>query len=128
MRSCQADKVLHSNPNSDPRTLYIPPSCSKTFSPFETQFWDIKKNHYDTVWLSDNTFPRDLVDHSCALLLAQVLFFQKGKFYEMFENDAMIAHQEFDLKLTERVKMKMCGFPEGQYELWAAKARSLSFF
>jgi DNA mismatch repair protein MSH6 len=36
-----------------------------------------------------------------------VLFFQKGKFFELYEEDAQIGHQEFDLKLTERVRMKM---------------------
>lgn len=31
------------------------------------------------------------------------LLFQKGKFYELYEDDALIGHQEFDLKLTDRV-------------------------
>lgn len=48
------------------------------------KFWEIKQNHYDTV-----------------------LFFQKGKFLELYEEDARIGHQEFDLKLTQRVKMSM---------------------
>lgn len=72
------------HPEYDPRTVYIPKSAWSQFTPFETQFWEIKQNHYDTV-----------------------LFFQKGKFFELYENDAMIGHQEFDLKLTDRVKMKM---------------------
>jgi DNA mismatch repair protein MSH6 len=72
------------HPEYDPHTIHIPASSRKAFTPFENQFWEIKQNHYDTV-----------------------LFFQKGKFYELYENDAMIGHQEFDLKLTDRVKMKM---------------------
>lgn len=48
------------------------------------QFWEIKQNHYDTV-----------------------LFFQKGKFYELYEDDAATGANEFGLKLTDRVKMKM---------------------
>jgi DNA mismatch repair protein MSH6 len=68
----------------DKRTIYIPKSSWGEFTPFEKQFWEIKQNHYDTV-----------------------LFFQKGKFYELYEDDALIGHQEFDLKLTDRVKMKM---------------------
>jgi DNA mismatch repair protein MSH6 len=72
------------DPDYDKRTIYIPKSAWKTFTPFEEQFWEIKQNHYDTV-----------------------LFFQKGKFYELYEDDALIGHQEFDLKLTDRVKMKM---------------------
>lgn len=48
------------------------------------KFWEIKQYHYDTI-----------------------LFFQKGKFFELYEEDARIGHQEFDLKLTNRVKMSM---------------------
>ena len=40
-----------------------------------------------------------------------VLFFQKGKFFELYEEDARIGHREFDLKLTERVKMCMVSVP-----------------
>ncbi|GMK58904.1 hypothetical protein CspeluHIS016_0603460 [Cutaneotrichosporon spelunceum] len=86
------------DPEYDPRTIYIPKRAWHEFTPFEKQFWEIKQNHYDTV-----------------------LFFQKGKFYELYENDAMIGHQEFDLKLTDRVKMKMVGVPEQTFEFWAAK-------
>ena len=89
-------------PGYDPRTLYVPEKAWKEFTPFErqvrmlynvarercpaddAQFWEIKQNHYDTI-----------------------LFFQKGKFFELYEEDARIGHQEFDLKLTQRVKMSM---------------------
>ena len=36
-----------------------------------------------------------------------MLFFKKGKFYEVYEKDADIGHREFDLKLTDRVNMKV---------------------
>ena len=75
-----------SDPDYDKRTIFVPNDAWKTFTPFEKQFWQIKQNHYDTV-----------------------LFFQKGKFFELYENDATIGHEEFDLKLTERVKMRMVG-------------------
>ncbi|KZV87127.1 hypothetical protein EXIGLDRAFT_210105 [Exidia glandulosa HHB12029] len=86
------------DPDYDPRTIYIPPNAWKQFTPFEKQFWEIKQNQYDTV-----------------------LFFQKGKFFELYENDARIGHQEFDLKLTERVKMCMVGVPEQSFNFWAVK-------
>ncbi|KAL0575514.1 DNA mismatch repair protein msh6 [Marasmius crinis-equi] len=86
------------DPKYDPRTLYVPPKAWKDFTPFEKQFWEIKQNHYDTV-----------------------LFFQKGKFFELYEDDARIGHREFDLKLTERVKMCMVGVPEMSFDFWAAK-------
>lgn len=62
----QADGNRPGEPGYDPRTLYIPKSAWTTFSPFERQFWEIKQNHYDTV-----------------------LFFQKGKFFELYEEDAV---------------------------------------
>ncbi|KAJ7695011.1 muts domain V-domain-containing protein [Mycena olivaceomarginata] len=87
-------------PGYDPRTLYVPPKAWKDFTPFEKQarFWEIKQNHYDTI-----------------------LFFQKGKFLELYEDDARIGHQQFDLKLTQRVKMSMVGVPEMSFNYWAAK-------
>ncbi|KAF5310782.1 hypothetical protein D9619_007990 [Psilocybe cf. subviscida] len=82
-------------PNYDPRTLKIPKEAWASFTPFEKQ---IKQNHYDTI-----------------------LFFQKGKFFELYEDDARIGHQEFDLKLTNRVKMCMVGVPEMSFNMWASK-------
>jgi DNA mismatch repair protein MSH6 len=82
----------------DPRTLYIPTVQWNKFTPFERQFWEIKSEHFDTV-----------------------VFFKKGKFYELYENDADIGTKEFDLKLTDRVNMKMVGIPEATFEYWAAK-------
>ncbi|OSX60854.1 hypothetical protein POSPLADRAFT_1146631 [Postia placenta MAD-698-R-SB12] len=46
---------------------------------------------------------------------------QKGKFLELYEEDARIGHSEFDLKLTQRVKMSMVGVPEMAFNFWAAK-------
>ncbi|TFK46819.1 DNA mismatch repair protein Msh6 [Heliocybe sulcata] len=92
------DGLRPGEPGYDPRTLFIPKSAWKDFSPFEKQFWEIKQNHFDTV-----------------------LFFQKGKFFELYEDDARIGHREFDLKLTQRVKMCMVGVPEMSFDFWAAK-------
>lgn len=68
------------------------------FSPFEKQYWEIKQHHWNSI-----------------------VFFKKGKFYELYENDADIAHREFDLKMTDRVNMRMAGVPESSFEDWAAK-------
>ncbi|KAG2143035.1 DNA mismatch repair protein Msh6 [Suillus clintonianus] len=92
------DGVRPGEPGYDPRTLYIPKKAWTDFTPFETQFWEIKQDHFDTI-----------------------LFFQKGKFLELYEDDARIGHQEFDLKLTHRVKMSMVGVPEMSFNFWAAK-------
>ncbi|OOF97955.1 hypothetical protein ASPCADRAFT_205221 [Aspergillus carbonarius ITEM 5010] len=84
------------HPEYDPRTLYIPPLAWAKFSPFEKQYWEIKQKFWDTV-----------------------VFFKKGKFYELYENDATIGHQLFDLKLTDRVNMRMVGVPEMSLDHWA---------
>ncbi|KAH7907952.1 muts domain V-domain-containing protein [Hygrophoropsis aurantiaca] len=40
---------------------------------------------------------------------------------QLYEEDARIGHTEFDLKLTQRVKMSMVGVPESSFNFWAAK-------
>ncbi|KAJ2689000.1 DNA mismatch repair protein msh6 [Coemansia spiralis] len=82
----------------DKRSLFIPRSAWDEFSAFERQYWEIKGKHWDTV-----------------------VFFKKGKFYELYENDATIGHQEFDLKMTDRVNMRMAGVPESSFDHWVAQ-------
>ena len=91
------DKEKHSrgDPDYDPRTIYIPPLAWNKFSPFEKQYWEIKQNLWDTI-----------------------VFFKKGKFYELYENDATVGHQEFDFKMTDRVNMRMVGVPESSLDHW----------
>ena len=91
-----ADRNKPGSPDFDPRTIYIPPIAWNKFSPFEKQYWEIKKTLWDTI-----------------------VFFKKGKFYELYENDATIGHQLFDLKLTDRVNMRMVGVPEMSLDHWA---------
>ncbi|KAI8657250.1 DNA mismatch repair protein [Fusarium keratoplasticum] len=89
------EKRAPDNPEYDKRTIYIPPAAWKKFSPFETQYWEIKQNLWDTI-----------------------VFFKKGKFYELYENDATVGHQEFDFKMTDRVNMRMVGVPESSLDYW----------
>ena len=91
-----ADRNPPGHPDYDPRTVYIPPLAWERFSPFEKQYWEIKQKFWDTI-----------------------VFFKKGKFYELYENDATIGHQLFDLKLTDRVNMRMVGVPEMSLDHWA---------
>lgn len=91
-----ADRHPPDHPDYDPRTLYIPPMAWNRFSPFEKQYWEIKCKFWDTI-----------------------VFFKKGKFYELYENDATVGHQLFDLKLTDRVNMRMVGVPEASLDHWA---------
>ncbi|KAL8802302.1 MAG: hypothetical protein Q9200_006624, partial [Gallowayella weberi] len=64
------DRNPPGHPDYDPRTLYIPPLAWTNFSAFEKQYWEIKQKFWDTI-----------------------VFFKKGKFYELYENDATIGHQ-----------------------------------
>jgi len=91
-----ADRHPPGHPDYDPRTLYIPPLAWTKFSPFEKQYWEIKQKFFDTI-----------------------VFFKKGKFYELYENDALLGEREFDLKRTVRVNMSMVGVPEASLDGWA---------
>lgn len=91
-----ADKRPPSDPEYDPRTLFVPPTAWANFSAFEQQYWEIKQKFWDAI-----------------------VFFKKGKFYELYEKDAIIGHQLFDLKLTDRVNMCMVGVPEASLDHWA---------
>ena len=91
-----ADKNPPGHPDYDPRTLFIPKASLDKLSAFERQYWDIKSKFMDTI-----------------------VFFKKGKFYELYENDATVGHQVFDLKLTDRVNMRMVGVPESSLDHWA---------
>ncbi|KKY16592.1 putative dna mismatch repair protein [Diplodia seriata] len=93
-----ADRNPPGHPDYDPRTIFIPPMAWKDFSPFEKQYWEIKSKFWDTI-----------------------VFFKKGKFYELYENDATVGHQLFDLKLTDRVNMRMVGVPESSLDMWATQ-------
>lgn len=86
------------DPEYDSRTLYVPSSAWAKFTNFEKQYWEIKSKMWDTV-----------------------VFFKKGKFYELYENDAIIANTKFDLKIAGggRANMKLAGIPEMSFEYWA---------
>jgi len=86
------------HPDYDPSTLYIPAAGLSEMTPFEKQYWEVKKENWDTV-----------------------IFFKKGKFYELYEKDAYLGKELFDLKMTERVNMPMVGVPEGSFQHWASK-------
>jgi DNA mismatch repair protein MutS len=57
-------------------------------TPMMRQFHDIKKDHPD-----------------------KILFFRLGDFYEMFEEDAVVASRILQITLTKRHDIPMCGIP-----------------
>ncbi|ODQ78802.1 hypothetical protein BABINDRAFT_162483 [Babjeviella inositovora NRRL Y-12698] len=93
-----AEKRPVSDPDYDSRTLFVPSSAWAKFTAFEKQYWEIKSVMWDTV-----------------------VFFKKGKFYELYENDAHIASTRFDLKIAGggRANMKLAGVPEMSFDYWA---------
>lgn len=94
-----AEGRLESDPDYDPRTLFIPSSAWSKFTSFEKQYWDIKSKMWDCI-----------------------VFFKKGKFYELYEKDADLAHNLFDLKLAGggRANMRLAGVPEMSFDYWAS--------
>lgn len=101
-----AEKRTPDDPDYDSRTLYVPLSAWSKFTAFEKQYWEIKSKMWDTV-----------------------VFFKKGKFYELYENDAMIANTQFDLKIAGggRANMKLAGIPEMSFDYWAKEFISLGY-
>ncbi|KAL0482522.1 DNA mismatch repair protein MSH6 [Acrasis kona] len=65
---------------------------------YDRQYWRLKKNLFDTIF-----------------------FYKMGAFYALYETDADIGKNDFDLHLTERVNMRMVGVPESSFKHWASK-------
>ncbi|CAI2371577.1 unnamed protein product [Moneuplotes crassus] len=84
-----AEKRVKSDPNYDPSTLHIPKNEWLRFSPSKYQYWEIKCQHYD-----------------------KILLFKIGKFYEMYDEDAIIAVRLLDLHWMKNTKKLHVGFPE----------------
>ncbi len=81
------------DPSYDGRTVLVPQEQFLKMTSFERQFWEVKRRLFDTV-----------------------VFFRKGMFYELFEEDARIMHRELGTAFTLRASMVMCGFPATQFE------------
>ncbi|CBZ26043.1 putative mismatch repair protein MSH8 [Leishmania mexicana MHOM/GT/2001/U1103] len=88
------------DPTAPPSTISIPHKYLDAMANMERQYWDIKSKHYNVV-----------------------VFFKKGKFYELYDYDAVIANREFGLKMvldtSNRGKMRLAGVPEQSYNEWA---------
>lgn len=82
----------------DRTTLFIEEKELSIMTPCEEQFWRIKMEYFDTI-----------------------VFFKKGKFYELFEDDALLSSELFGLKLTKRGSMRMTGIPEMSLDVWTEK-------
>eukprot|EP00899_Mesostigma_viride_P023184 jgi/Mesvir1/404/Mv11296-RA.1 len=86
-----AQKRAPGDEGYDPRTLYVPPAFLKELSPGQRQWWDFKAKYFDHVFL-----------------------FKVGKFYEMYEMDAIVGGRELSLEFMKG-DQPHCGFPEKNY-------------
>lgn len=88
------------NPDDMPLTIDISEKYYSEMGNMERQYWKIKSKYYNIL-----------------------IFFKKGKFYELYDYDAVIAKKEFGLKMvfdtTNRGKMRLAGVPEQSFVEWA---------
>lgn len=93
----QPDKIRDINrrpptdPEYDPKTLYVPQDFLNQQTPAMRQWWEIKKKHFDCI-----------------------LFFKVGKFYELYHMDAVISVNELNLTYMKG-EFAHAGFPEIGY-------------
>lgn len=79
------------HPEYDPKTLYVPNEWLRKETPAMQQWWACKQKNMDAI-----------------------LFFKMGKFYELFNHDAVVGINELDLRLMKSSpdKPAHAGFPE----------------
>ncbi|OXU29419.1 hypothetical protein TSAR_009297 [Trichomalopsis sarcophagae] len=89
-------KRRSTDPDYDPRTVYVPPDFLDKQTPAMRQWWVLKSDHYDCV-----------------------LFFKVGKFYELYHMDAVTGVNELSLTFM-RGEFAHSGFPEIAYGRFSA--------
>ncbi|CAF4614398.1 unnamed protein product [Rotaria socialis] len=90
-----ANRRLHTDPNYDSRTLYVPEEYLNSVTPALRQWWVMKMEYFDTI-----------------------LFFKVGKFYELYNMDAVTCAPELNLTMMKG-DLAHCGFPEKAYSKFA---------
>ncbi|XP_054003726.1 probable DNA mismatch repair protein Msh6 isoform X2 [Hylaeus anthracinus] len=84
-------KKSPSDPDYDPKTVYVPSEFLTQQTPAMRQWWELKSKHFDCV-----------------------LFFKVGKFYELYHMDAVTGVKELNLTYM-RGEFAHSGFPEIGY-------------
>ncbi|XP_012286624.1 probable DNA mismatch repair protein Msh6 [Orussus abietinus] len=85
-----------SDPDYNPRTVYVPVNFLNNQTPAMRQWWELKSKHFDCV-----------------------LFFKVGKFYELYHMDAVTGVNELSLSYM-RGEFAHSGFPEIAYGRFSA--------
>ena len=83
-------------PGFDKTTIQVKLRGSEKLTPGQEQYWEIKRHHADCI-----------------------VAFKMGKFYELFEEDALIGHRELDLAFMGK-GAPHAGFPEAALPKYAA--------
>lgn len=92
------EKRKPEDPDYDERTLYVPSSFLDSQTPALRQWWLIKQKNMDAI-----------------------LFFKMGKFYELFNEDAVVGVNVLDIAYMkgDETKPAHAGFPEISYEKYS---------
>ena len=85
------------SPDYDPTTLYIPPGEWKGFTPAMSQYWKLKEDNFEKIFL-----------------------FKLGKFYELFFLDSILCQKLLDLNWMGGAKKLHIGFPEKALDKYLA--------
>jgi DNA mismatch repair protein MSH6 len=78
-----------SDQNYDPTTLHVPAKAWKQMSSCMIQYWRLKQNNFD-----------------------KLIFFKLGKFYEVFDDDAITVNKCIDLHWMSPDKKLHTSFPQ----------------
>jgi DNA mismatch repair protein MSH6 len=81
------NKKRPNDPHYDPSTIFIPEKSYKEMPAAMQQYWYYKRDNYD-----------------------KIICFKLGKFFEIFEEDALICHKLLDLNFMGVNKLHV-GFP-----------------
>lgn len=87
---------LETDPEYDPKTLYVPEKFINSVTPAMRQWWEMKSRHFNVI-----------------------LFFKVGKFYEFYHMDAVIGVTELNLVFMKGDHAH-AGFPEIAYGRYSA--------
>lgn len=90
------------DPLYDPTTLYIPPDEIHKLTPAKRQYWQIKAAQFD-----------------------QIIFFKLGKFYELFDQDAVVGVQVLGLAFMGDTMH--AGVPESALDKFADRLVQLGY-
>ena len=92
------------DPCYDVRTVFVPESHLNAQTPGQRQWWELKRDNFDTV-----------------------LFFKMGKFYELFHMDAVLGVEKLGLVYMKSKEIAHVGFPEIGFQKYAEQLVEMGY-